>query len=69
MWNLIGCYLLGQHEYDVRSEPGTMFLKCAHCGRRSAGWVLDEKREAARARADRAHAEAPAHQHANEHAR
>jgi hypothetical protein len=40
MWNLINCYLAGRHEYGVWCEPGTVFLRCAHCGRRSSGWSL-----------------------------
>jgi len=40
MWNLINCYLSGRHEYGVRCEPGSVFLRCIHCGRRSSGWSL-----------------------------
>jgi hypothetical protein len=41
MWNLFNCYLSGRHEYGVWCEPGTIFLRCVHCGKRSAGWSLD----------------------------
>jgi hypothetical protein len=40
MWNLIGCYLSGRHDYQVRCEPGAIFLACHHCGKRSMGWEL-----------------------------
>jgi hypothetical protein len=41
MWNWFNCYLSGRHEYGVWCEPGTIFLRCVHCGRRSPGWSLD----------------------------
>jgi hypothetical protein len=47
MWNWINCYLSGRHEYGVGCEPGAIFLRCLHCGRRSPGWSLDEKRQKA----------------------
>jgi hypothetical protein len=40
MWNWFNCYLSGRHEYGVWCEPGTIFLRCVHCGRRSSGWAL-----------------------------
>ena len=40
MWNLISCYLSGRHDYQVRCEPGAIFLACHHCGKRSMGWEL-----------------------------
>ena len=40
MWNLISCYLSGKHDYQVRCEPGAIFLGCRHCGKRSMGWEL-----------------------------
>jgi hypothetical protein len=40
MWNLISCYLSGRHDYQVRCEPGAIFLTCNHCGKRSMGWEL-----------------------------
>ena len=41
MWNWFNCYLSGRHEYGMWCEPGTIFLRCVHCGRRSSGWALD----------------------------
>jgi hypothetical protein len=41
MWNWFNCYLSGRHEYGVWCEPGAIFLRCVHCGRRSAGWSID----------------------------
>ena len=43
MWNWFNCYLSGRHEYGPWCEPGAMFLRCVHCGRRSAGWAIDAK--------------------------
>ena len=40
MWNLFNCYLSGRHEYGVWCEPGSIFLRCVHCGKRSAGWSI-----------------------------
>lgn len=40
MWNWISCYLSGKHEFGVSCEPGNVFLKCVHCGKRSQGWAL-----------------------------
>ena len=42
MWNLISCYLSGKHEFGVSCEPGNVFLRCVHCGKRSAGWSLQD---------------------------
>ena len=41
MWNWFNCYLSGRHQYGMWCEPGTIFLRCVHCGRRSSGWALD----------------------------
>jgi len=41
MWNLFNCYLSGRHEFGVWCEPGTIFLRCVHCGKRSPGWSID----------------------------
>lgn len=41
MWNWFNCYLSGRHEYGMWCEPGAIFLRCVHCGRRSSGWALD----------------------------
>jgi hypothetical protein len=43
MWNWFNCYLSGRHEFGVWCEPGAIFLRCLHCGRRSSGWALDGK--------------------------
>ncbi len=43
MWNWLNCYLSGRHEYGVSCAPGTIFLRCVHCGRRSPGWAVDTK--------------------------
>ena len=43
MWNLINCYLSGRHDYGMWCEPGTMFLRCVHCGKRSSGWAVEAK--------------------------
>ena len=51
MLKWITCYLSGRHDYQVSCEPGTIFLRCHHCGRRSSGWELRHER-AAMARAD-----------------
>jgi hypothetical protein len=40
MWNLLNCYLSGRHDFGVSCEPGTIFLRCIHCGKRSNGWAL-----------------------------
>lgn len=41
MWNWFNCYLSGRHEYGVWCEPGAIFLRCVHCGKRSSGWAID----------------------------
>ena len=43
------CYLTGRHEYAVTCEPGSIFLQCRNCARRSSGWELREARERSRA--------------------
>lgn len=40
MWNWFNCYLSGRHEYGPWCEPGSIFLRCVHCGRRSPGWAI-----------------------------
>jgi hypothetical protein len=40
MWNWISCYLSGKHDYQVRCEPGAIYLGCRQCGKRSMGWEL-----------------------------
>jgi hypothetical protein len=41
MWNWFNCYLSGRHQYGMWCEPGTIFLRCVHCGRRSSGWSVE----------------------------
>lgn len=41
MWNWFNCYLSGRHEYGPWCEPGSIFLRCVHCGRRSSGWAIE----------------------------
>ncbi|OFW21815.1 MAG: hypothetical protein A3H97_08040 [Acidobacteria bacterium RIFCSPLOWO2_02_FULL_65_29] len=43
MWNWFNCYLSGRHQYGKWCEPGAIFLRCVHCGRRSPGWTLEGK--------------------------
>jgi hypothetical protein len=43
MWKWFKCYLSGHHEFGVWCEPGTIFLRCVHCGRRSSGWALEQQ--------------------------
>ncbi len=43
MWNWFNCYLSGRHEYGMWCEPGAIFLRFVHCGRRSPGWALEGK--------------------------
>ena len=40
MWNWFNCYLSGRHEFGVWCEPGAIFLRCVHCGKRSTGWAV-----------------------------
>ena len=46
MWNLFNCYLSGRHDYGMWCEPGQIFLRCMHCGKRSSGWSVGGKEEA-----------------------
>jgi len=43
MWSWFNCYLSGRHEFGVWCEPGAIFLRCVHCGRRSSGWDVNCK--------------------------
>ena len=43
MWSLFNCYLSGRHDYGMWCEPGQIFLRCVHCGKRSSGWAIDPK--------------------------
>lgn len=47
MWNWFNCYLSGRHEYGVWCEPGSIFLRCVHCGKRSPGWAIGAHGDAA----------------------
>lgn len=47
MWNFFNCYLSGRHDYAMWCEPGHIFLRCVHCGKRSSGWAIDQRAEAA----------------------
>jgi hypothetical protein len=47
MWSWFNCYLSGRHEYGMWCEPGSIFLRCIHCGRRSPGWALNAQQPAA----------------------
>jgi hypothetical protein len=51
MWNLVNCYLSGRHDYGMWCEPGAIFLRCVHCGKRSSGWTVTPKAPLAQARA------------------
>jgi hypothetical protein len=46
MWNLFNCYLSGRHDYGMWCEPGAIFLRCIHCGKRSSGWSVEPKMQA-----------------------
>ncbi len=51
MWNLFNCYLSGRHDYGMWCEPGAIFLRCVHCGKRSSGWAVEAKAHPAAPRA------------------
>jgi hypothetical protein len=59
MWNLFNCYLSGRHDYGMWCEPGAIFLRCVHCGKRSSGWEVTAKPAAAAQRAPVARAKVP----------
>ena len=42
MWTWFNCYLSGRHDYGVWCEPGAIFLRCIHCGKRSGGWAISK---------------------------
>lgn len=50
MWTFFNCYLSGRHDYGMWCEPGQIFLRCVHCGKRSSGWAVDPRAHAAAAR-------------------
>jgi hypothetical protein len=39
MWKFFSC-LRGTHTYQVRVQPGQVFLECTCCRRRTRGWNL-----------------------------
>jgi len=43
MWNWFNCYFSGRHDYGMWCEPGAIYLRCIHCGRRSPGWDLQAR--------------------------
>jgi hypothetical protein len=43
MWNLLNCFLSGRHDYGMWCEPGAIFLRCVHCGKRSSGWAVEAR--------------------------
>jgi hypothetical protein len=43
MWNWFNCFLSGRHDFGMWCEPGSIFLRCIHCGKRSSGWSVDAK--------------------------
>jgi hypothetical protein len=51
LWNFFNCYLSGRHDYGMWCEPGQIFLRCVHCGKRSSGWAIEPKGTGAPARA------------------
>ena len=42
MWTSLECLLWG-HDYHVRGNLWSAFLKCDRCGRRSKGWNLSHE--------------------------
>jgi hypothetical protein len=40
MLDWVCCQFSGGHEYAVSCEPGAVYLRCTHCGKRSSGWNL-----------------------------
>ena len=44
MWKPFKCRLFREHDYQVRREPGALFLECSRCGHRSPGWSVCERR-------------------------
>ena len=50
-WPTLQCLLWG-HDDRLTSEPGHIFLQCADCGRRSAGWDLHAEAVAVKRPAD-----------------
>jgi hypothetical protein len=46
MWNFFNCYLSGRHDYGMWCEPGQIYLRCVHCGKRSPGWTVERRAQA-----------------------
>ena len=46
MWNWLGCYLSGRHDFGVTCSSGSIFLRCIHCGKRSNGWAVQNDQAA-----------------------
>ena len=46
MWNWLGCYLSGRHDFGVTCSSGSIFLRCIHCGKRSNGWEVHNEQPA-----------------------
>jgi hypothetical protein len=46
MWKWFNCYLSGRHDFGMWCEPGAIFLRCIHCGKRSSGWIVDSRANA-----------------------
>jgi|KBSSwiStaDraftv2_1062776.scaffolds.fasta_scaffold01412_18 hypothetical protein len=44
MWKFLKCRLFRGHDFQLRRDPGALFLQCTHCGQRSEGWQLPEPR-------------------------
>jgi hypothetical protein len=51
VWNLFNCYLSGRHDFGMWCEPGAIFLRCMHCGKRTSGWEVTPKASEPRPRA------------------
>lgn len=47
MWSWLSCYLSGRHDYGVSCEPGSIFLRCVNCGKRSNGWAVHGQQQPA----------------------
>jgi len=44
MWKFFRCRLFRGHDFQLRRDPGALFLQCTRCGQRSEGWQLPEPR-------------------------
>lgn len=43
MWTWLNCYLSGRHDFGITCEPGAVYLRCIHCGKRSNGWAIEDR--------------------------